>query len=107
MITLTINSRYFDILSIHCILLVLSDMDARPWDFQAEEYALRSCVDRFNNRRYVNDGFDPDFKPVDNNLQSILGEELELTMEFKMNYEKWLEKEVHGTQINWELVLRH
>lgn len=27
-------------------------MDARPWDFQAEECALRACVDRFNNRRY-------------------------------------------------------
>ncbi|KAF4523407.1 hypothetical protein B566_EDAN007878 [Ephemera danica] len=28
------------------------NMDARPWDFQAEECALRACVDRFNNRRY-------------------------------------------------------
>jgi hypothetical protein len=31
---------------------MISDMDARPWDFQAEECALRACVDRFNNRRY-------------------------------------------------------
>ncbi|KAG8236348.1 hypothetical protein J437_LFUL016770 [Ladona fulva] len=30
-----------------------NDLDARPWDFQAEECALRACVDRFNNRRYV------------------------------------------------------
>jgi len=29
-----------------------NDMDARPWDFQAEECALRSNVDRFNTRRY-------------------------------------------------------
>lgn len=29
-----------------------NDLDARPWDFQAEECALRSSVDRFNNRRY-------------------------------------------------------
>jgi Domain of unknown function (DUF3402) len=28
------------------------DLDARPWDFQAEECALRSAVDRFNSRRY-------------------------------------------------------
>lgn len=29
------------------------DLDARPWDFQMEECTLRSCVDRFNNRRYL------------------------------------------------------
>merc|ERR1719340_287487 len=29
-----------------------NDVDSRPWDFQAEECALRSAVDRFNNRRY-------------------------------------------------------
>lgn len=29
-----------------------NDPDARPWDFQAEECALRACVDRFNSRRY-------------------------------------------------------
>lgn len=29
-----------------------TDLDARPWDFQAEECALRSAVDRFNSRRY-------------------------------------------------------
>lgn len=33
-----------------------SDLDARPWDFQAEECSLRACVDRFNNRRYTNLG---------------------------------------------------
>lgn len=30
-----------------------TDLDARPWDFQMEECTLRSCVDRFNNRRYL------------------------------------------------------
>ncbi|XP_031640438.1 striatin-interacting protein 1 homolog isoform X1 [Contarinia nasturtii] len=30
-----------------------NDLDARPWDFQMEECTLRSCVDRFNNRRYL------------------------------------------------------
>lgn len=30
-----------------------ADLDARPWDFQAEECSLRACVDRFNNRRYL------------------------------------------------------
>lgn len=30
----------------------VQDLDARPWDFQAEECALRASVDRFNTRRY-------------------------------------------------------
>ncbi|KAJ8951417.1 hypothetical protein NQ318_006846 [Aromia moschata] len=49
-----------------------NDLDARPWDFQAEECALRASVDRFNNRRYtqVNDS---EFEPVDNCLNSVLG----------------------------------
>lgn len=34
------------------LLLWIVDLDARPWDFQAEECALRASVDRFNNRRY-------------------------------------------------------
>lgn len=29
-----------------------NDLESRPWDFQAEECTLRTCVDRFNNRRY-------------------------------------------------------
>lgn len=33
-----------------------NDLDARPWDFQAEECTLRSRVDRFNNRRYLSTG---------------------------------------------------
>ena len=35
----------------HCSI-PLSDVDSRPWDFQAEECALRAAVDRFNYRRY-------------------------------------------------------
>ena len=30
----------------------ISDVDSRPWDFQAEECSLRCAVDRFNHRRY-------------------------------------------------------
>ena len=81
------------------------DMDARPWDFQAEECALRACVDRFNNRRYGNNGTDPDFKPVDNCLLSVLGENVELSEEFKNNYERWLDQEVFGRKVDWDLML--
>ena len=39
----------------------------------------------------------PEFEcdPVDNCLSSVLGQEVELTDEFKRNYEKWLNNEVH------------
>ena len=96
-----------------------NDVDSRPWDFQAEECALRSAVDRFNNRRYGRAGSGPgerqpgkesgeaggEFEPVDNCINSVLGQEVELTDEFKANYERWLEREVHNTQIDWDQLL--
>ncbi|XP_072026096.1 striatin-interacting protein 1 homolog isoform X2 [Amphiura filiformis] len=84
-----------------------NDMDARPWDFQAEECALRACVDRFNARRYDSIGIkDPEFLPFDNNLQSVLSQKIELSEEFKRFYEVWLDREVFSTQINWDLLLK-
>lgn len=79
-------------------------MDARPWDFQAEECALRSNVDRFNSRRYEGN-IDPDLTPVDNCLQSVLGKSVELTSEFKKHYQTWLEEEVYTVKIKWDEVL--
>lgn len=81
-----------------------NDMDARPWDFQAEECALRSNVDRFNSRRYEGN-IDPDLAPVDNCLQSVLGKPVELTSEFKRHYETWMEEEVFTVSIKWDEVL--
>ena len=58
-----------------------NDVDSRPWDFQAEECALRAAVDRFNNRRYnkinnVNSETTVvgDLDPVDNCINSVLGQ---------------------------------
>jgi len=86
-----------------------NDVDSRPWDFQSEECALRSAVDRFNNRRYDKTGEkrgeEADYVPVDNCINSVLGQELELTDEFKANYEKWLDKEVFQTEIDWDQLL--
>jgi len=90
-----------------------NDVDSRPWDFQAEECALRSAVDRFNNRRYDRGGgvqekkdiLEGEFEPVDNCVNSVLGQEVELTDEFKANYEKWLQREVYNTQIDWDQLL--
>ncbi|KAG5890980.1 hypothetical protein JTB14_037966 [Gonioctena quinquepunctata] len=83
-----------------------NDLDARPWDFQAEECALRASVDRFNNRRYtqVNDS---DFEPVDNCLNSILGTSHDLSESFKIHYHLWLEQEVFGVPIEWDNLLEN
>ncbi|CAG9771079.1 unnamed protein product [Ceutorhynchus assimilis] len=81
-----------------------NDLDARPWDFQAEECTLRACVDRFNNRRY-GQVIDSEFEPVDNNFSSVLGKPFELSENFKKHYGLWLEQEVHGTPIEWEKLL--
>ncbi|XP_038068316.1 striatin-interacting protein 1 homolog isoform X2 [Patiria miniata] len=84
-----------------------NDMDARPWDFQAEECALRACVDRFNTRRYDQcTPKDPEYQPVDNNPQSVLSQKMELSEEFQRFYEVWLDREVFTTQINWDLLLK-
>ena len=42
---------------------------------------------------------------MDNCLSSLLGQSVELTDEFKANYEKWLQREVYHTEIKWELLL--
>lgn len=81
-----------------------NDLDAKPWDFQAEESALRSSVDRFNARRYSNNP-DPDYEPVDNCSNSVLGRHIELTEEFKKYYHLWLQQEVFQSQIKWEELL--
>ncbi|XP_050313692.1 striatin-interacting protein 1 homolog isoform X2 [Anthonomus grandis grandis] len=82
-----------------------NDLDARPWDFQAEECALRASVDRFNNRRYTQN-IDSEFEPVDNSLTGVLGNDIELSEEFKKHYHLWVEQEVFGpVPINWEELL--
>uniref|UniRef100_A0A673YDB5 Striatin interacting protein 1 n=1 Tax=Salmo trutta TaxID=8032 RepID=A0A673YDB5_SALTR len=83
-----------------------NDLDARPWDFQAEECALRANIERFNSRRYDNNQRNPDFLPVDNCLQSVLGQRVDLPEDFQMNYDLWLEREVFSKPISWEELLQ-
>ncbi|XP_041438873.1 uncharacterized protein LOC100158439 isoform X2 [Xenopus laevis] len=83
-----------------------NDLDARPWDFQAEECALRANIERFNSRRYDRTPRNPDFLPVDNCLQSVLGQRVELPEDFQMNYDLWLEREVFSKPISWEELLQ-
>nr|VZI47649.1 unnamed protein product [Spirometra erinaceieuropaei] len=82
-----------------------NEIEARPWDSQIEERSLRSCIDQFNQRRYSDECPNADFRPVDNCLASVLNQRVELSNEFKRNYERWLEEEVFSVPINWEQVL--
>lgn len=82
-----------------------NDIDARPWDFQAEECALRSAVDKFNNRRYFSQNDDPEFSPVDVNITSVLASDVDLTEEFKKHYHIWVQQEVFDKTINWDELL--
>ncbi|KYO38869.1 hypothetical protein Y1Q_0023524 [Alligator mississippiensis] len=83
-----------------------NDIDARPWDFQAEECTLRANIEAFNNRRYDKPQ-DSEFAPVDNCLQSVLGQRLELPEDFHYSYELWLEREVFSQPIRWEELLHY
>nr|XP_060632356.1 striatin-interacting protein 2 [Anolis sagrei ordinatus] len=81
-----------------------NDIDARPWDFQAEECTLRANIEAFNARRYDRPR-DSEFSPVDNCLQSVLGQPLDLPEDFHYSYELWLEREVFSQPIRWEELL--
>lgn len=82
-----------------------NEQEAQPWDFQSDECALRSKIDRFNQRRYKPDEpLNPDDIPVDNSLTSCLNKEIELPNDFEENYEKWLVDEVLANPINWDLL---
>uniref|UniRef100_A0A452IMW9 Uncharacterized protein n=1 Tax=Gopherus agassizii TaxID=38772 RepID=A0A452IMW9_9SAUR len=83
-----------------------NDIDARPWDFQAEECTLRANIEAFNSRRY-DKSQDSEFAPVDNCLQSVLGQPLELPEDFHYSYELWLEREVFSQPIRWEELLHY
>uniref|UniRef100_A0A665WEG2 Striatin interacting protein 2 n=1 Tax=Echeneis naucrates TaxID=173247 RepID=A0A665WEG2_ECHNA len=83
-----------------------NDIDARPWDFQAEECALRESIEKFNSRRYDKNK-NGDFTPVDNCLQSVLGQRVDLPEDFHYSYELWLEREVFSQPIQWEGLLQN
>lgn len=98
------------------------DLEARPWDFQAEECALRACVEQFNSRHYsgsaqgdsqsvldlmAGDVFDDElYQPSNFNVVSVLSEEIPLSEDFKNNYEEWLDQEVFGCPVDWDAVVR-
>ncbi|XP_059894984.1 striatin-interacting protein 2 isoform X4 [Gadus macrocephalus] len=85
-----------------------NDIDARPWYFQVEECDMRESIEKFNGRRYDRSRGGPaggEFTPVDNCLQSVLGQRVELPEDFQYSYELWLEREVFSQPIQWEGLL--
>lgn len=51
---------------------------------------------------------DPDFEPVDTCITSVLGSQntIELTDEFKLHYDLWLQQEVFQHSVNWDEILQ-
>jgi hypothetical protein len=82
------------------------DLDTQQWDFQADECALRTQIDRFNQRRYKpNDPLNNDYIPRDYSLNSCLSKDIEIPKDFETNYEQWLNDEVFSNEINWDALL--
>ncbi|XP_037582180.1 striatin-interacting protein 1 homolog isoform X2 [Dermacentor silvarum] len=95
-----------------------NDLDARPWDFQAEEFSLQANINNFHTRRYdkpssasqqqqqqQQQDLIGDFQPVDNSFLSVLGREVELSPEFKLHYQQWLQGDVFRANVDWDLLL--
>lgn len=94
-----------------------NDLDARPWDFQAEEFSLQANINNFHTRRYdkpssasstqqqQQQDLVNDFQPVDNSFLSVLGRDVELSPEFKLHYQQWLQGDVFRTNVDWDLLL--
>ncbi|KAG7268765.1 hypothetical protein CRUP_034249 [Coryphaenoides rupestris] len=78
-----------------------------------EECDMRENIEKFNSRRYDRSrnsgggggGGGNEFAPVDNCLQSVLGQRVELPEDFQYSYELWLEREVFSQPIQWEGLL--
>lgn len=102
-----------------------NDSEAKPWDFQSEEYTLQADINKFHERRYSKrleqqmnrrpsyapalvrqDKFDDEF--IDNHSEDyeLLNSNNELlTQPFMLNYEKWLNNEVFERQVDWDQLL--
>lgn len=84
-----------------------NDVDARPWDFQTEECAIRHNVDLFNYHHYESNGdhYPADLQPVDNDFHSVLCQHVKFSDRFKKDCGKWLDREVYNTVVNWDELL--
>jgi hypothetical protein len=86
-----------------------NEQETQGWDFQSDECALRTRIDKFNQRRYRNGEECPlntDYVPNDNSFFSSLKQEFsDFPENFQNEYESWLSEEVFSNKINWDLFL--
>ena len=60
----------------------VNDLDAKPWDFQQQEFALKACIEHFNSTYYLSESqpsgnpFGGKLPPLDRNYLSVLGEQV-------------------------------
>lgn len=96
-----------------------NDNEAKPWDFQAEEFALQANINKFHQRRYQ-DVLNPTNKVRDSlmfnqsdrfgGFDDVIDEDYEfglvdmcrMSPSFERNYERWLENEVFQRKIDWD-----
>lgn len=90
-----------------------NDLDARPWDFQQQEFALKASIEHFNIGYYSSpeaqtpgDPFEGKLSPVSQNYLSVLGESVPLSKEWKEKYEEWVEVEVFQKPMDWDNFLQ-
>jgi len=100
-----------------------NDNEAKPWDFQAEEFTLQANINKFHLRRYQELLY-PTYRagecPVSNQYEKInryedrADEDYDFGTDdanhisplFERNYERWLESEVFQRHIAWDKLLR-
>jgi hypothetical protein len=100
-----------------------NDNEARPWDFQAEEFTLQANINRFHQRRY-HDLLISNVGGAKNRNSTIVFDQLDkfgtyedrtdedyefeisrISSHFERNYESWLDSEVFQREINWDKLL--
>lgn len=90
----------------------MTSIDAKPWDFQQQEFALKACIEHFNSTYYLSDPhqntdpFGGKLTPMDCNPLSVLGQEVQLSEIWKQKYEEWVEVEVFMMPQDWDKILQ-
>ena len=89
-----------------------NDLDARPWDFQQQEFALKASIEHFNTTYYSpehhtpSDPFGGKLPPISQNYLTVLGAHVPLSETWKEKYEEWLEVEVFRMPRDWDSILQ-
>lgn len=100
-----------------------NDNEAKPWNFQSEEFALQSSIHKFHQRRYQNilipnkksrgsvvlnpvSKLHPeDIADADTDMDLDYFESVQISPQFSKNYERWLESEVFQRKIDWDSLM--